>query len=42
VKGTFWAGMSTIQRNESMNVFFYGYIGPSTPLKKFVGDYDMI
>jgi hypothetical protein len=40
VKGTFWAGMSTTQRSESMNAFFDGYVGPSTPLKKFVGDYD--
>lgn len=23
-----------------MNVLFDGYVGPSTPLKKFVGDYD--
>jgi hypothetical protein len=40
VKGTFWAGMSTTQRSESMNAFFDGYVGPSTTLKKFVGDYD--
>jgi hypothetical protein len=40
VKGTFWARMSTTQRSESMNAFFDGYVGPSTPLKKFVGDYD--
>jgi hypothetical protein len=40
VKGTFWVGMSTTQRNESMNAFFDGYVGPKTPLKKFVRDYD--
>jgi len=40
VKGIFWAGMSTTQRSESMNAFFDGYVGPSTLLKKFVGDYD--
>jgi zinc finger SWIM domain-containing protein 3 len=40
VKDTFWVGMSTTQRNKSTNAFFDGYVGPSTPLKKFVGDYD--
>jgi hypothetical protein len=47
VKGTFWVGMSTTQQSESMSTFlffifyfFYGYVGPKTPLKKFVGDYD--
>jgi hypothetical protein len=40
VKGTFWAGMFTTQQSESMNTFCYGYVGPKTPLKKFVGDYD--
>lgn len=33
VKDIFWAGMSTTQRNESMNVFFDGYINPKTTLK---------
>ncbi|XP_059441958.1 protein FAR1-RELATED SEQUENCE 1-like [Corylus avellana] len=32
--------MSTTQRSESMNAFFDGYVGPKTPLKKFVGDYN--
>ncbi|XP_059441753.1 protein FAR-RED ELONGATED HYPOCOTYL 3-like [Corylus avellana] len=32
--------MSTTQRSESIKAFFDGYVGPKTPLKKFVGDYD--
>jgi hypothetical protein len=40
VKDTFWARMSTTQRIESMNAFFYGYVGPNTLLKKFFKDYD--
>ena len=26
VKTTFWVGMSTTQRSESINAFFYGYV----------------
>ena len=40
VKNTFWAGMSTTQRSESMNAFFDGYVGPKTTLKQFVDQYD--
>jgi len=40
VKNTFWARMSTTQQSKSMNAFFDGYVRLSTPLKKFVGDYD--
>jgi zinc finger SWIM domain-containing protein 3 len=40
VKDILWAGMSTTQRSENMNAFCDGYMGLSTPLKKFVGDYD--
>ncbi|XP_024035513.1 protein FAR1-RELATED SEQUENCE 5-like [Citrus sinensis] len=33
VKTTFWAGMSTTQRSESMNVFFDGYVNSKATLK---------
>jgi len=26
--------------HHGQSILFYGYVGPSTPLKKFVGDYD--
>ncbi|CAA2963280.1 Hypothetical predicted protein [Olea europaea subsp. europaea] len=32
-KTTFWAGMSTTQRSESMNAFFDGYVHSKTSLK---------
>ncbi|XP_042973141.1 protein FAR1-RELATED SEQUENCE 5-like [Carya illinoinensis] len=32
--------MSTTQRSKNMNSFFDGYVDATTPLKKFVGDYD--
>ena len=40
VKDTFWAGMSTTQRSESMNAFFDGYVHSNTSLKEFVEQYD--
>ncbi|CAJ2665675.1 unnamed protein product [Trifolium pratense] len=40
VKDTFWAGMSTTQRSESMNSFFDGYVNSKTSLKQFVEQYD--
>ncbi|XP_062103335.1 protein FAR-RED IMPAIRED RESPONSE 1-like [Humulus lupulus] len=40
VKDTFWAGMSTTQRSESMNAFFDGYVNSKTTLKQFVEQYD--
>ncbi|XP_028085358.1 protein FAR-RED IMPAIRED RESPONSE 1-like [Camellia sinensis] len=40
VKDIFWAGMSTTQRNESMNAFFDGYVNSKTTLKQFVEQYD--
>ncbi|KAH9705402.1 protein FAR1-RELATED SEQUENCE [Citrus sinensis] len=40
VKTTFWAGMSTTQRSESMNVFFNGYVNSKTTLKQFVEKYE--
>ncbi|XP_024033677.1 protein FAR1-RELATED SEQUENCE 5-like [Citrus clementina] len=40
VKITFWAGMSTTQRSESMNAFFYGYVNSKTTLKQFVEKYE--
>ncbi|KAF5443133.1 hypothetical protein F2P56_035720 [Juglans regia] len=40
LKDHFWAGMSTTQRNESMNAFFDGYVHSKTNLKKFVDQFD--
>ncbi|PAN06019.1 hypothetical protein PAHAL_1G179400 [Panicum hallii] len=40
VKDTFWAGMSTTQRSESVNAFFDGYVNSTTTLKQFVEQYD--
>ncbi|GKV15771.1 hypothetical protein SLEP1_g26523 [Rubroshorea leprosula] len=40
IKNTFWAGMSTTQRSESVNAFFDGYVGAQTSLKQFVEQYD--
>jgi hypothetical protein len=32
--------MTTTQRSESMNAFFYGYVHLSTSLREFVDQYD--
>jgi hypothetical protein len=40
MKDTFWAGMNSTQRSESMNAFFYGYVHSQTTLKEFVDEYD--
>ena len=40
LKDTFWAGMSTTQRSESMHAFFDGYINSKTTLKQFVEQYE--
>ncbi|KAL7190876.1 hypothetical protein ACSBR2_023031 [Camellia fascicularis] len=40
VKDIFWAGMSTIQRSESMHAFFDGYVNSKTTLKQFVEQYE--
>jgi len=40
VKDSFWAGMSTTQRSESMNAFFDGYVHSKTSLKQFVEQYE--
>lgn len=40
VKDTFWAGMSSSQRSESVNAFFDGYVNARTTLKQFVEQYD--
>ncbi|XP_074277991.1 protein FAR-RED IMPAIRED RESPONSE 1-like [Silene latifolia] len=37
----FRAGMSTTQRNESVNAFFKGYVNSKTSLKEFVLKYDL-
>lgn len=40
LKTTFWAGMSTTQRSESINAFFDGYVHLKTSLKQFVEQYE--
>ncbi|XP_042950152.1 protein FAR1-RELATED SEQUENCE 5-like [Carya illinoinensis] len=40
LKDSFWAGMSTTQRSESMNAFFDGYVHAKTNLKEFVDQFD--
>ncbi|XP_059649566.1 protein FAR-RED IMPAIRED RESPONSE 1-like [Cornus florida] len=40
VKCTFWAGMSTTQRSESLNAFFDEYVHSKTTVKQFVEQYD--
>ncbi|XP_014523111.1 protein FAR-RED IMPAIRED RESPONSE 1-like [Vigna radiata var. radiata] len=40
LRNTFWGGMSTTQRSESMNAFFDGYINSQTTLQEFVKQYD--
>ncbi|XP_042956283.1 protein FAR1-RELATED SEQUENCE 5-like [Carya illinoinensis] len=40
LKDTFWAGMSTTQRSESMNAFFDCYVHAKTNLKEFVDQFD--
>jgi hypothetical protein len=40
LKNTFWTGMSTTQRSESMNSFFDGYVHSKTTLKEFVDQFD--
>jgi len=40
LKSQFWAGMSTTQRSEGINVFFDDFINSTTTLKQFVVQYD--
>ncbi|XP_041026983.1 protein FAR1-RELATED SEQUENCE 5-like [Juglans microcarpa x Juglans regia] len=40
LKDTFWAGMSTTQRSESINAFFDGFVHSGTTLKEFVDQFD--
>ncbi|KAI5340389.1 hypothetical protein L3X38_019663 [Prunus dulcis] len=40
VKGSFWVGMSTTQRSESMNAFFDDHVNSKTTLKQFVEQYE--
>uniref|UniRef100_A0A8I6XIR3 Protein FAR1-RELATED SEQUENCE n=1 Tax=Hordeum vulgare subsp. vulgare TaxID=112509 RepID=A0A8I6XIR3_HORVV len=40
VKDTFWAGMSSTQRSESVNAFFDGYVNSRTTLKQFAEQYE--
>lgn len=40
LRNTFWAGISTSQKNESMTAFFDGYVHSKTTLKQFVEQYD--
>ncbi|GAV78327.1 hypothetical protein CFOL_v3_21795 [Cephalotus follicularis] len=39
MRDTFFAGMSTTQRSESINSFFDKYVGRKTTLKEFVDQY---
>lgn len=40
VNTSFWAGISSTQRSESMNAFFDGYVHSKTSLKQFVEQYE--
>ncbi|XP_059439636.1 protein FAR1-RELATED SEQUENCE 6-like [Corylus avellana] len=40
LKDTFWAGMQTTQRSESMNAFFDNYVNSRSTLKEFVDQFD--
>ncbi|XP_042429911.1 protein FAR-RED IMPAIRED RESPONSE 1-like [Zingiber officinale] len=40
VKDSFWAGMSAVQRNESVHAFFEGHTNSKTTLKQFLDRYD--
>ncbi|XP_063941179.1 protein FAR1-RELATED SEQUENCE 5-like [Daucus carota subsp. sativus] len=40
LKDTFFAGMKSSQRSESMNSFFDGYVNSNTPLSDFVDQYE--
>uniref|UniRef100_J3LBW7 Protein FAR1-RELATED SEQUENCE n=1 Tax=Oryza brachyantha TaxID=4533 RepID=J3LBW7_ORYBR len=40
VKDTFWVGMSSSQRSESVNAFFDGYVNARTTLKQFLEQCD--
>ncbi|XP_031252418.1 protein FAR1-RELATED SEQUENCE 5-like [Pistacia vera] len=40
VKDSFWAGMSTTQRSESMHAFFDGYVNSKTTIKQFMEQYE--
>jgi hypothetical protein len=40
MKDIFWAGMNTMQRSESMNSLFDGYVHSQTTLKEFVDQFD--
>lgn len=40
MKDLFWAGMKTIQRLESINGFFYGFVNKKTRLYQFVQQYE--
>ncbi|XP_077249116.1 protein FAR-RED IMPAIRED RESPONSE 1-like [Tasmannia lanceolata] len=41
LKDTFFAGMSTSQRSESINTFFYGYFNKKTTLQEFIQKYQL-
>ncbi|XP_068639997.1 protein FAR1-RELATED SEQUENCE 6-like [Aristolochia californica] len=42
VKETFWAGMSSTQRNEHVGAFFDGYVHPKTSLQQFLSKYELV
>ncbi|KAI3866831.1 hypothetical protein MKX03_006721, partial [Papaver bracteatum] len=40
LKNTFWDGMSSTQRSESMNAFFDGFVNAKTSLKQFLEQHE--
>ncbi|KAI3855869.1 hypothetical protein MKX03_001012 [Papaver bracteatum] len=42
LKDTFWAGMSTTQRNEGSNMFFDGYMNARSSIKQFAEQYEVV
>ena len=38
---TFWAGMLSTQRGESMHAFFDGYVNNRSTLKQFVNQFEI-
>ncbi|XP_042448102.1 protein FAR1-RELATED SEQUENCE 6-like [Zingiber officinale] len=42
VKDTFWAGMSTTQRNQKISPFFDGIVYSNTTMRQFIEQYDIV
>ncbi|KAK9101527.1 hypothetical protein Scep_024957 [Stephania cephalantha] len=41
VKNFFWAGVSSLQRDENSTAFFDGYVNAKTALKQFISQYEV-